>query len=123
MEYIYAAMMLHSAGKEITEDGIVSTLGAAGIDVDDARVKALVAALDGVDIESAIALQRHQHRQRHRQQKQHPLLKKPKKRRRKKKRPEWQDSVRSLDSHVRAIAAIIGCTRDLRIRGRCSCNC
>ncbi len=55
MEYIYAAMMLHSAGKEITEDGIVSTLGAAGIDVDDARVKALVAALDGVDIESAIA--------------------------------------------------------------------
>ncbi|KAF5412205.1 MAG: 50S ribosomal protein P1 [Euryarchaeota archaeon] len=55
MEYIYAAMMLHSAGKEITEDGIVSMLGAAGIDVDDARVKALVAALDGVDIESAIA--------------------------------------------------------------------
>ncbi|RJS73861.1 50S ribosomal protein P1 [ANME-2 cluster archaeon] len=54
MEYIYAALMLHSAGKEITEEGITSVLGAAGIEVDDSRTKALVAALDGVDIENAI---------------------------------------------------------------------
>jgi len=55
MEYIYAAMMLHSAGKDVTEDGITGTLTAAGIDVDTARVKALVAALESVDIESAIS--------------------------------------------------------------------
>jgi len=55
MEYIYAALMLNSAGKEITEEGITSILGAAGIDVDTSRAKALVAALENVDIESAIA--------------------------------------------------------------------
>lgn len=55
MEYIYAALMMNSAGKEITEEGITSILGAAGIDVDASRAKALVAALENVDIESAIA--------------------------------------------------------------------
>ena len=55
MEYIYAALILHNAEKDITEQGISSILDAAGVDVDEARVKALVAALDGVDIESAIA--------------------------------------------------------------------
>ncbi|PXF61023.1 MAG: 50S ribosomal protein P1 [Candidatus Methanogaster sp.] len=55
MEYIYAALMLNSAGKEITEDGITSILGAAGIDVDASRAKALAAALENVDIESAIS--------------------------------------------------------------------
>jgi len=53
MEYI--ALMLNSAGKEITEEGITSILGAAGIDVDTSRAKALVAALENVDIESAVA--------------------------------------------------------------------
>lgn len=55
MEYIYAALMLNSAGKEITEEGITSILGAAGIDVDASRAKALVAALENVDIERAIS--------------------------------------------------------------------
>lgn len=55
MEYIYAALMLNSAGKEITEEGTTSILGAAGIDVDASRAKALVAALENVDIESAIS--------------------------------------------------------------------
>jgi large subunit ribosomal protein L12 len=54
MEYIYAALLLHSAGKEITEDAVKATLSAAGVEVDDARVKALVAALEGVNIEEAI---------------------------------------------------------------------
>ena len=54
MEYIYAALILHSAGKEITEDGVKSILTAAGIDVDDARVKALVAALEDVNIDEAL---------------------------------------------------------------------
>lgn len=55
MEYIYAALILHNAGKEITEETVTAVLTAAGTDVDDARVKALIAALDGVDIEEAIA--------------------------------------------------------------------
>jgi len=54
MEYVYSAMLLHSAGKEITEENVTKILTAAGVDVDDARVKALIASLDGVDIEEAI---------------------------------------------------------------------
>ncbi len=55
MEYVYAALLLHKAGKEITEDAIGAIISAAGMDVDSVRVKALVAALDGVDIEEAIS--------------------------------------------------------------------
>jgi large subunit ribosomal protein L12 len=54
MEYVYAALLLHNAGKEITEDTITSILQAADVEVDAARVKALVASLDGVDIKEAI---------------------------------------------------------------------
>lgn len=54
MEYIYSAMLLHSAGKEISEANIKKVLTAAGVKPDDARIKALTASLDGVDIEEAI---------------------------------------------------------------------
>ena len=54
MEYMYAAMLLHSAGKEISEDSVVSIIHAAGITPDGFRVKALVAALAEVDIEEAL---------------------------------------------------------------------
>lgn len=54
MEYIYAAMLLHKAGKEINEDAVKAVLGAAGVQVDDARVKALVASLQGVNIDETI---------------------------------------------------------------------
>ncbi|MFW5946356.1 MAG: 50S ribosomal protein P1 [Candidatus Natronoplasma sp.] len=54
MEYVYSAMLLHSAGKEITEEGISEILEAAGLEVDEARVKALTASLEDVDIDEAI---------------------------------------------------------------------
>lgn len=54
MEYIYAALILHNAGKEVNEEAVSAILTAAGIAVDDSRVKALIAALDGVDIAEAI---------------------------------------------------------------------
>ena len=54
MEYMYAAMLLHSAGKEISEDAVTTTLTAAGVKADSSRVKALVAALADVDIEEAL---------------------------------------------------------------------
>lgn len=55
MEYIYSAMVLYSAGKDITEDAINAILTAAGVEPDAAKIKALVASLDGVDIKEAIA--------------------------------------------------------------------
>jgi len=54
MEYIYGAMLLHSAGKKITEENVKKVLTAAGVKTDDARIKALTASLEGVDIEEAI---------------------------------------------------------------------
>ena len=54
MEYIYSAMLLHSAGKKITEEGIKKILTAAGVKADDARIKALTASLEGVNIDDAI---------------------------------------------------------------------
>lgn len=57
MEYIYASLLLHKAGKEINEASVKKLLEAAGVKVDDSRVKALIASLEGVDIEKAIAIQ------------------------------------------------------------------
>ena len=54
MEYIYAAMLLHKAGQKIDEANVKKVLEAAHVKVDDARAKALVAALEGVNIEEAI---------------------------------------------------------------------
>ena len=54
MEYIYSAMILHSAGKPITEEAVSGILKAAGVEPDAARVKALTASLEGVDIEEAM---------------------------------------------------------------------
>ena len=54
MEYIYAAMILHSADKDINEENVKSIIEAAGIDADDARIKALIAALEDVDIDEAM---------------------------------------------------------------------
>ena len=55
MEYVYAAMMLHSAEKDIDEKAAGAVLKAAGVKADDARVKALVASLASVDIGEAMS--------------------------------------------------------------------
>jgi large subunit ribosomal protein L12 len=54
MEYVYAAMLLHKAGKEINEENLSNVLTAAGITADAIRVKALVASLSEVNIDEAI---------------------------------------------------------------------
>ena len=54
MEYVYAAMLLHKAGKPITEEAVKKILEAAGVAADDARVKSLIAALEGVNIDEAV---------------------------------------------------------------------
>ncbi len=54
MEYVYAAMLLHKAGKEINEANLTQVMTAAGMNVDTIRVKALVASLAEVKIDEAI---------------------------------------------------------------------
>ncbi|MCL2510269.1 MAG: 50S ribosomal protein P1 [Methanomassiliicoccaceae archaeon] len=55
MEYIYSAMVLYSAGKKISEEAVTAILKAAAVEVDAAKVKSLIASLEGVDIKEAIA--------------------------------------------------------------------
>ena len=50
MEYIYAALLLHKLGKEVSEHNLKSVVTASGAHVDEAKVKSLVASLKGVDI-------------------------------------------------------------------------
>lgn len=47
-------MLLHKVGKEINEENVKKVLEAAGVKVEEGRVKALIAALDGVNIDEAI---------------------------------------------------------------------
>jgi large subunit ribosomal protein L12 len=54
MEYVYAAMLLHKAGKEINEANLTQVMTAAGAKADSVRVKALVASLAEVKIDEAI---------------------------------------------------------------------
>ena len=55
MNYVYASLLLHSAGKPIDEEHIKKIISATGEHADDAKVKALVAALEGVNIEEVIS--------------------------------------------------------------------
>lgn len=55
MQYLYGALLLHKAEKTIDEKTLTAVLEAAGVDVDESRVKTLVAALGEIDIEEALA--------------------------------------------------------------------
>jgi large subunit ribosomal protein L12 len=55
MEYVYAALVLNATGKEVTEEGVTNVLSAAGATVNEARAKALIAALEGINIDDAIS--------------------------------------------------------------------
>ena len=48
MEYVYGALLLNAAGKPIDEKALTGVLSAAGVAPDAARVKALLASLEGV---------------------------------------------------------------------------
>jgi len=54
MEYLYASLLLHSLGQKITEENVKKVLEAAGAKPDEAKVKALVTALEGVNIDEVI---------------------------------------------------------------------
>ena len=55
MEYTYAALLLHKLGKDINEDNLKAVVSAAGAEVDEAKVKVMVASLKGVDIADKLA--------------------------------------------------------------------
>ena len=50
MEYIYGALLLHKLGHDVTEGNLKKVVEATGTSVDEAKVKVLVASLQGVDI-------------------------------------------------------------------------
>ena len=55
MENIYAALLLHKAGKEVNEENVKSVVVAAGVEVDETKIKSLIASLKGVDIDKELA--------------------------------------------------------------------
>ncbi len=55
MEYVYGALLLNAAGKPIDEKGVSGVLTAAGVKPDPARVKALLASLEGVNVADVLA--------------------------------------------------------------------
>jgi len=52
--YMYAALVLHKAGKKIDEQGLTSVVKAAGVEVDQVKVKALASALSEINIDEAL---------------------------------------------------------------------
>jgi large subunit ribosomal protein L12 len=54
MEYVYAALLLDAAGKEISEKSIEEVVKAAGMTPDEAQAKAVAASLKGVNIKDVI---------------------------------------------------------------------
>ena len=54
MEYVYAALLLHKLGKEVNEENVKKVVVAAGAEVDDAKIKSLMASLSGVDIDKEL---------------------------------------------------------------------
>ena len=55
MEYIYAALLLHKAGKPVDEDHLHKVIHATGATVNESKIKSIVASLKGVDIDAEIA--------------------------------------------------------------------
>jgi len=54
VKYVYAALLLHSSAQPVTEENVKKVISAAGSQVEEAQVKALVAALSEVNIDEAL---------------------------------------------------------------------
>ena len=50
MENIYAVLLLHKLGKEVSEGSLKDIIAAAGGEAEEVKIKSLVASLKGVDI-------------------------------------------------------------------------
>ena len=54
MNYIYATLLLHKSGKEVNEENLKKVITATGAEVDESKIKSLVASLKGVDIDKEL---------------------------------------------------------------------
>ncbi|MGQ9542968.1 MAG: 50S ribosomal protein P1 [Candidatus Bathyarchaeia archaeon] len=54
MKYIYAALLLHSASKPVNETNLRKVLTAVEAEIDEARLKALTAALSEINIDEVL---------------------------------------------------------------------
>ena len=54
MEYIYGALLLHKLGQPVSEENLTKVISATGVSVDDAKIKTLIASLQGVDISAEL---------------------------------------------------------------------
>ena len=54
MEYVYGALLLHKLGAEVSEDNLKKVISATGKEIDEAKVKVLVASLKDVDIDKEL---------------------------------------------------------------------
>lgn len=54
MEYIYAVLLLHSAGKEINEENVKKVIEAAGLNPDEAKIKSIVSSVKQINIDEVL---------------------------------------------------------------------
>jgi large subunit ribosomal protein L12 len=54
MKDVYAVLLLHSAGQKVTEENLGKVLNAAGVTEEATKLKAVCAALEGVNIDEAV---------------------------------------------------------------------
>ncbi|MAH06636.1 50S ribosomal protein P1 [Candidatus Pacearchaeota archaeon] len=54
MEYVYGALLLHKLGKTVDEAGLKKVLEATGVEIDESKVKSLIASLKDVDIDKEL---------------------------------------------------------------------
>lgn len=54
MEYVYAALLLHKLGKEISEDNLKKVIAATGAEIEEVKIKSLIASLKGVNIDKEL---------------------------------------------------------------------
>ncbi len=52
--YLHAALVLHGAGKEVSKDGLVAVLKAAGVSAEEAKAQVLAEAVKGVNFEELL---------------------------------------------------------------------
>ena len=54
MEYVYGALLLHKLGKPVDEENLKKVLSATGAEIDESKMKSLIASLKGVDIDKEL---------------------------------------------------------------------
>ncbi len=54
MEYVYGALLLHKLGLPVDEHHLNKVISATGKEVDEAKIKVLVASLKGLDIDKEL---------------------------------------------------------------------